>query len=141
MGLVRTPEAPLTVLAPRRRWLKQSRYGVNSWRKVRRSWQLVAMLSLPLLGLLVLPDLPMFGVQVALPTFNVIDGITASPWVGLDNFQRFANSYNFWQIIQNTVILSVYSLVAGFPLPILLALALNHVNQQTFKKTVQMVGY
>ncbi len=141
MGLVRTPEAPMAVLAPRRRWLGQSRYGVLSWRKVRRSWQLFAMLSLPLLWLLLFQYWPMYGVQIAFRNFNVIDGINGSPWVGLDNFQRFASSYNFWQIIQNTVILSVYSLVAGFPLPILLALALNHVNQQLFKKTVQMVGY
>ncbi len=77
---------------------------------------------------------PMYGVQIAFRNFNVVDGITGSPWVGLANFERFVSSYNFWQIIRNTLILSVYSLVAGFPLPILLALALNHIGRTWFKK-------
>ncbi len=99
------------------------------------------MLALPLLYLLLFKYWPMYGVQIAFRTFNVVDGITGSPWVGLANFERFVHSFNFWQIISNTVILSVYSLAAGFPLPILLALALNHINRQWYKKTVQMVGY
>ncbi len=99
------------------------------------------MLSLPLLWLLIFQYWPMYGVQIAFRNFNVVDGITGSPWVGLANFERFVSSYNFWQIIKNTLILSVYSLVAGFPLPILLALALNHIGRTWFKKSVQMVGY
>jgi multiple sugar transport system permease protein/putative aldouronate transport system permease protein len=99
------------------------------------------MLALPLLYLFLFKYWPMYGVQIAFRTFNVVDGITGSPWVGLANFERFVHSFNFWQIISNTVILSVYSLAAGFPLPILLALALNHINRQWYKKTVQMVGY
>ncbi len=118
-----------------------SRTGGRTWRRARRSWQLYVMLSLPLLWLLVFQYWPMYGVQIAFRNFNVVDGITGSPWVGLAHFERFVSSYNFWQIIKNTVILSVYSLVAGFPLPILLALALNHIGRTWFKKTVQMVGY
>jgi putative aldouronate transport system permease protein len=114
---------------------------VSTWRRARRSWQLYVMLALPLLYLLLFKYWPMYGVQIAFRTFNVVDGITGSPWVGLANFERFVHSFNFWQIISNTVILSVYSLAAGFPLPILLALALNHINRHWFKKTVQMVGY
>ena len=108
---------------------------------MRRAWQLYLMLALPLLWLLVFQYWPMYGVQIAFRNFNVVDGITGSPWVGLDNFQRFVSSFNFGQIMANTLILSVYSLIAGFPLPIILALALNHVRRLTFKKTVQMVGY
>jgi putative aldouronate transport system permease protein len=117
------------------------RQRASTWRRARRSWQLYVMLALPLLYLLLFKYWPMYGVQIAFRTFNVVDGITGSPWVGLANFERFVHSFNFWQIISNTVILSVYSLAAGFPLPILLALALNHINRQWYKKTVQMVGY
>jgi putative aldouronate transport system permease protein len=120
---------------------RRVRHGVQTWRRVRRSWQLYVMLALPLLWLIFFKYWPMYGVQIAFRNFNVVDGITGSPWVGLANFERFAGSFNFWQIISNTVILSVYSLAAGFPLPILLALALNHINRHWFKKTVQMVGY
>jgi putative aldouronate transport system permease protein len=117
------------------------RQRASTWRRARRSWQLYVMLALPLLYLFLFKYWPMYGVQIAFRTFNVVDGITGSPWVGLANFERFVHSFNFWQIISNTVILSVYSLAAGFPLPILLALALNHINRQWYKKTVQMVGY
>jgi len=118
-----------------------SRTSGRTWRLVRRSWQLYVMLSLPLLWLLIFQYWPMYGVQIAFRNFNVVDGITGSPWIGLTNFERFVSTYNFWQIIKNTAILSVYSLAAGFPLPILLALALNHIGRSWFKKTVQMVGY
>ena len=142
MRSIESPQTPLAVLpAAARGRLVRLRTRGGTWRSVRRSWQLYVMLSLPLLWLLVFQYWPMYGVQIAFRNFNVVDGITGSPWVGLDNFQRFANSYNFWQILKNTIILSVYSLVAGFPLPILLALALNHISRTWFKKTVQMVGY
>src|SRR5215211_4658206 len=119
---------------------QRARRSTQTWRAMRRGWQLYVMLLLPVLYLLVFSYWPMYGVQIAFRNFNVVDGITGSPWVGLTNFERFVSTYNFWQIIKNTVILSVYSLAAGFPLPILLALALNHIGRSWFKKTVQMVG-
>ena len=63
------------------------------------------MLFLPVLYLLVFHYWPMYGVQIAFRNFNVVDGITGSPWVGLAHFERFVNSYNFWPIIKNTLIL------------------------------------
>ncbi|MGH2533237.1 MAG: ABC transporter permease [Thermomicrobiales bacterium] len=83
----------------------------------------------------------MYGIQIAFRNFNAVDGVTGSPWVGLANFERFFNSYNFWQILENTAVLNAYSLVAGFPVPILLALALNSVTRAWFSRTVQIVGY
>src|SRR5215208_4822566 len=117
------------------------RTGGRTWRLVRRSWQLYVMLSLPLLWLLIFQYWPMYGVQIAFRNFNVVDGITGSPWIGLAHFERFVTSYSFWQIIKNTVLLSAYSLAAGFPFPIILALALNYVGRAWFRRTVQMVGY
>jgi putative aldouronate transport system permease protein len=136
-----SPTATATLPQPEAKRGARRRQRVSTWRRARRSWQLYVMLALPLLYLVLFKYWPMYGVQIAFRNFNVVDGITGSPWVGMANFERFVVSFNFWQIISNTVILSVYSLVAGFPLPILLALALNHINRHWFKKTVQMVGY
>lgn len=84
---------------------------------------------------------PMYGVQLAFRDYNPIMGITGSPWVGFDHFTRFFNSYQFKQLIGNTLILSLYSLIVGFPIPIILALALNQVKNSKFKKLVQTVTY
>jgi putative aldouronate transport system permease protein len=71
----------------------------------------------------------------------VVKGIWGSPWVGFKHFNLFFNNPIFWDLIRNTLLLSVYHLVAGFPIPILLALALNEVRNGLFKRTVQMVTY
>lgn len=110
----------------------------------RRTWQLYAMLALPMLWLVIFQYIPMWGVQIAFRDYKArggFAGLWSAEWIGLDNFDRFFNSYNFWPILQNTLVLNVYSLVAGFPLPIVLALALNYVTRIWFKKTVQMVSY
>ena len=111
---------------------------------IRRSWQLYTMLFLPMLWLAIFAYIPMWGAQIAFRDYipsGGFAGISSAPWVGFEHFQRFFDSYNFWPIMQNTIVLNVYSLIAGFPLPIILALALNYVRQRHFKKTVQMVSY
>jgi putative aldouronate transport system permease protein len=113
----------------------------SRWQSYRNSWQLYVMIAPPLIWLIVYQYIPMWGVQIAFRDYNFVDGITGSEWVGLKHFRTFVNQYNFWTIINNTLILNIYSLIAGFPLPIILALALNSVSRQGFKKTVQMVSY
>ncbi|MGH2560883.1 MAG: ABC transporter permease [Thermomicrobiales bacterium] len=112
----------------------------RNWLAIRRSWQLYAMLALPLLWLVLFKYWPMYGIQIAFRNFNAVDGVTGSPWVGPANFERFVSSYSFWQILENTAVLNAYSLLAGFPAPILLALALNSVTKVWFSRTVQVVG-
>jgi multiple sugar transport system permease protein/putative aldouronate transport system permease protein len=109
--------------------------------QVRRHWQLYALLALPLLYLLVFQYWPMYGVQIAFRNFNAVQGVTGSPWVGLSHFRRFYASYDFWRTLRNTLVLSLYSLAAGFPFPIMMALGLNYVMRTWFKKTVQLVTY
>lgn len=84
---------------------------------------------------------PMYGAQIAFKNFRGSKGIWGSPWVGLKNFIRFFEYPDFWKIVGNTAGLSLYGIIAGFPMPIILALFLNEVNHQGFKKTVQMVTY
>ncbi|MCP4406047.1 MAG: sugar ABC transporter permease [bacterium] len=108
---------------------------------MRRDWQLYVMLLLPLLYLLIFKYGPMYGAQIAFRNFVATKGIWGSPWVGLKHFERFFNSHMFWRVIRNTFALSFYQLIAGFPIPIILALSLNQVRHAFFKKMVQMVTY
>jgi len=84
---------------------------------------------------------PMYGVQIAFRDFNGSFGIWGSPWVGFKHFRNFFSSYYFWPLLRNTLLLSLYSLVAGFPIPILLALMLNELKNYKYRKLVQTVTY
>ena len=83
---------------------------------------------------------PMYGIQIAFRDYTIIEGITGSEWVGFDWFQRFFESRMFSNILGNTLILSLYSLVAGFPMPIILALMLNYTANK-FKRVIQTASY
>src|SRR5688500_9764610 len=86
----------------------RARRGTTHWRRIRRSWRLYVLLFLPTLWLLIFAYVPMYGVQIAFRDYNVVAGITGSPWVGLEHFNQFFNSYNFWPILRNTLILNLY---------------------------------
>lgn len=84
---------------------------------------------------------PMFGTVMAFQKFNIAKGIFGSPWVGLDNFVTFFNSYYFFRLLRNTFLISITDLVFNFPAPIIFALLLNEVSAKWFKKTVQTISY
>ncbi|EEL51593.1 Polysaccharide ABC transporter permease [Bacillus cereus Rock3-44] len=84
---------------------------------------------------------PMYGVQIAFKDFIATLGIWDSPWVGMKHFERFFNSYYFWRLIKNTLIIGIYTLAVAFPIPIIIALMLNEVRNSKFKKFVQTVIY
>lgn len=118
------------------------RFFVETFPKgILRSWQLYVLLLPALIYLVVFRYVPIYGAQIAFKQFNIVQGISQSPWVGLSQFERFINSYDFWRIIKNTLTLSVYLLIVTFPMPIVLALSLNYVRNIKFKKTMQMVTY
>ena len=110
-------------------------------RDARVNWQLHLLLALPLVYLIVFKYLPMAGAQIAFRDFFARSGIWGSPWVGLANFNRFFESPQFWTVVRNTFGLSAYQIAASFPIPIILALALNNVEHRRFKKTVQLTTY
>lgn len=110
-------------------------------KSLKKHWELYLLVLPPLLYLLIFKYIPMVGVQIAFKDFSVVKGIWDSPWVGLKHFEAFFESPNFWLLIKNTIGISFYSLLAGFPIPILLALALNEIRTGFFKKSVQMVTY
>ncbi|WP_370639000.1 ABC transporter permease [Cohnella sp. REN36] len=83
----------------------------------------------------------MLNAVLAFKDYNVIKGIWGSPWVGLKNFKLFFDNPIFWSLLKNTLLLSGYLLLAGFPVPILLALMLNEVRGGRFKRIVQLVSF
>lgn len=84
---------------------------------------------------------PMYGIQLAFKTFVASKGIMGSPWVGLKWFSMFFSSARFGQILWNTISISLYSLLIGFPIPIILALILNNITNLKLKKFAQTVTY
>lgn len=110
-------------------------------KELRRNWQLYLIVLLPLIYLVVFHFTPMAGTVLAFKDFNIKAGIFGSDWAGLKYFKQFFNSPQFKTLITNTLSLSFSQLIFGFPMPILLALALNEVSSLRFKKTVQMVTY
>ena len=83
----------------------------------------------------------MGGVLIAFEDYNVIDGVLGSPWVGLEYFRRFLSSPDFMSYLMNTLKLSVYGLLWGFPIPIILALLLNRIKRKGIQKKIQLLIY
>lgn len=109
---------------------------------VRQHWQLYFIFLLPALLLtLIFRYAPMGGILIAFKNYNPIKGIWASKWVGFKYFERFLKSPDFMKYLINTLKLSVYGLLWGFPVPILLAFLLNRIERTGIKKKVQLVLY
>lgn len=110
-------------------------------KRILQHWQLYLVISVPIILVFIFSYIPMYGVQIAFKDFVPNKGIWGSPWVGMKHFTRFVTSPNFWTYIGNTLGISVYGLIAGFPIPIILAIGLNECASNKFKKTVQMITY
>ncbi len=109
--------------------------------KAIHNWQLYLMMAPALLYTILFVYKPMYGVQIAFREYNFADGITGSPWVGFDNFERLFVSYWFPIILKNTLTLSLLSLVITFPLPIIFALMINELQKEKVKRTIQTISY
>ncbi|MCD8075886.1 MAG: ABC transporter permease subunit [Lachnospiraceae bacterium] len=124
----------------------QKKKGVSSMHNtlvyVRQHWQLYVIFLMPALLLtLIFKYGPMGGIMIAFQNYNPFKGILASEWVGLKNFRRFLNSPDFLRYLVNTLKLSAYGLLWGFPVPILLALLLNRIHRTGIKKKIQLILY
>ena len=108
---------------------------------LRNSWQLYAMLVIPVVYMILFKYKPMLGVVVAFKKFNVFQGIWDSPWIGLANFQEAFSSRDFWNALKNTLILNIGDLIIGFPIPIFLAVFLNELRSSKIRKTTQTLLY
>lgn len=109
--------------------------------EVKRHWQLYLMLVLPVTYLIIFAYFPMGGAIIAFKDYSIRGGIWGSEWVGLKHFKNFFTTPDFKNLMTNTLALSLYSLIISFPMPILLALAINEMRGRHYKKVVQMVTY
>lgn len=109
---------------------------------VKQHWQLyVFFLGPALLLTIVFRYIPMGGILIAFQKYNPFKGILGSEWVGLKYFKQFLSSPDFMQYLANTLKLSVFGLLWGFPMPIILALLLNRISSSKIKQKIQLVLY
>ncbi len=107
-----------------------------------RQHKMIYWMTLPvILYFLVFHYVPMFGILMAFQNYKPALGLLKSEWVGFQHFINFFQSDNFFRVIKNTLVLSIYDLIFAFPAPIILALLLNEVHNKPFKKTVQTISY
>jgi putative aldouronate transport system permease protein len=117
--------------------------GLNyaATKSFKKHWQLYIFVIPPLLFFLIFKYYPMVNAVLAFKDYNVIKGIWGSPWVGFKHFESFFNNPVFWDLVKNTISISGYLLLAGFPIPIILALMLNEIRNGKFKRFVQLVSF
>lgn len=122
--------------------LRDDRKGWHGfWLRFKRNKWLHLMMVLPMAYIIIFQYLPMYGLQIAFRDYRARAGIWGSEWVGLANFREFFGYYKWPTIVKNTLGLSLYSLVVGFPIPIVLALMI-HVNEhKRLKKLAQNISY
>ena len=110
-------------------------------KRVKKNRYLYLFLVIPVLYYIIFSYVPMYGISIAFMDFRIGLGFSGSNWVGLQHFERLFTSAAFYSILRNTILLNVYSLVFGFPAPIILALLLNEVRRLTVKRIAQSILY
>lgn len=121
--------------------LRKTGFLEHAGQLLKRDWQLLVLVALPVIYFLVFHYQPMYGVQIAFKNFRADLGIMGSPWCGLDQFRRFFQSAQFWTLIKNTVGLSFIQIIFGFPIPVILAILLNQMKNKRYKGFIQSITY
>ena len=107
----------------------------------KKNWQLHLMILLPLAYMVIFHYFPMYGLQIGFRKYSAKGGIWNSEWVGLGQFASFFNYYRWSNLIWNTLALSLYAILAGFPIPIVLALVIHVNTYKGLKKVAQNISY
>lgn len=107
----------------------------------RKSRDMYLLLLPGLLTLILFKYVPMYGIIISFQDYNIFDGIRGSEWVGLRQFDKLIHYPEFYQVLRNTLIISVYKLMLLFPFPIFIAIVLNEIRLAFFKRTIQTVIY
>ena len=117
----------------------------SHWQRAKKSfsrhWQLYLVMLPALLYFFVFKYVPMASAVIAFKDYNVVQGVWGSPWVGFKYFNLFFTNPVFWTLIKNTLGLSLYALIVGFPIPVILAICLNEVRDGFFRRFTQLVTY
>lgn len=111
------------------------------WPYLKQNYWLYIFLIPGLLFLIIFKYIPMGGIVIAFQDYKVARGFLGSDWVGLEHFRYLFQSTDFYRVFRNSILISIYRLVWGFPVPILLALMLNEMRSQGYKRTMQTILY
>lgn len=115
--------------------------GKGLGQRLKDNWQMYALLLIPVVLTIIYKYIPMYGIQIAFRDYMPAKGFSGSTWVGLKWFERFFNAPTCSRMITNTVLISLYSLLWSFPIPIILSLIINQLRFQRYKRIVQTVLY
>jgi len=126
---------------PRLAEAKRTSHGYRAKKSFRRHWQLYLVMAPALLYFFVFKYIPIANSVIAFKEYNVVEGIWGSPWAGFKYFELFFGNPVFWTLIKNTLTISLYSLIVGFPIPIILAICLNEIRDGFFRRFTQLVTY
>lgn len=128
-------------MATARPAIKQKSLARGIRKELHHNWDLYLLILPVVLYFIIFCYYPMYGAQIAFRDYRATRGILGSEWVGLEHFRRFFTGAYVGRLFKNTFLISLYSLVFGFPMPIILAIMLNEIRCVWFKKTVQLVTY
>lgn len=128
-------------MATARPAIKQKSLARGIRKELNHNWDLYLLILPVVLYFIIFCYYPMYGAQIVFRDYRATRGILGSEWVGLEHFRRFFTGAYVGRLFKNTFLISLYSLVFGFPMPIILAIMLNEIRCVWFKKTVQLVTY
>lgn len=111
------------------------------FKRLWRDKQLYLLLAPMIIWVILFKYKPLYSLQIAFKDYSIYKGIAESPWIGLEHFVTFFTGPYFWRTLKNTFVLNILNLLIGFPMPIILALLLNELKNNRFKKYVQTATY
>lgn len=132
-----------TVLTLKRKPVRQKNKN-SLWVRIRQHKLYYMLIAPGILFYIIWHYIPMFGIIIAfkdISPYESVMGIINSPWVGLKHFEKFFDSYYFWDVLWNTLRISFLKLIWGFPAPIMLAILLNELKNERFKRVIQTISY
>lgn len=120
---------------------RRRRRRVSFYRRCKEYRLLLIMMIPAILFFIIFSYIPMYGVTLAFKDFKITEGILGSPWAGLKYFRQVFSDPYFYKTIRNTIVISLYKLLFGFPAPIVFALLINELVGHRYKRIVQTVSY
>lgn len=119
----------------------KARKKARLWKDIKRHGVVYLIALIPMVYYIIFKYVPIWNAQIAFKDFRALDGVVGSPWIGLENFKTFFNSFYFWQLIRNTVMYSVGKLIISLPLSIVLAICIYECTRPVLRKVVQTLAY
>ena len=126
---------------PRQRTMLASNKAARFLKVLKNDKYLYIMFLIPFVYYILFHYYPIYGITLAFKEFNIMEGILGSPWVGMKYIQQFIMDPYFWQVVKNTLTISIVNLIFSFPVSVILALMLNELRLPRYKRLVQTVSY